>query len=536
LSIFSKLRAALEAVNRSPLWFRLSCLFLLILAVCLLALSFSSAIYASRFASSLVPALLVGLGLAVLVFALYFRVVWRKQRAIDTTSRAADQKLASVFEHVLDGIIIVDDAGICLDSNPGAGSILGVSHQALAGQSISHFCANPEEFDHSWKSFRDSGNQRGRAQLRRGDGKIVFVEYALAANYMPGRHLMVLCDTTEKRAAEASLRESQERLQELAENIQEVFWVMDAKTKQILFVTPTYETLTGYSSAALYEDRLSCERLIHTEDRNRVLQKLDEAAATGQFDQEFRIVRADGAVRWISCKTTPRPPGQPQWFVGTAMDITERHQAELDARRNLAAAEAAHAETEALRKSTFALTQNLPMDTVLDTLLACLRDLVPYDSATVILAEDELRLFVAREAPKHAGKSPFIALETTDSRLLQRVLIERKSVSVSDAAEESGWREIKPFAGNRSWMGIPLMTATSTLGLLSIGAATPRRFTAEHLRLAKSMAAPAAAAICNVRLQERAVIFASELERYINELKETQKQLEHTRGTEASQS
>lgn len=311
---------------------------------------------------------------------------------------------------------------------------------------------------------------------------------------------------------------------------------MDAKTKQILFVNPAYETVTGYPSAALYEDRLSCERLIHTEDRNRVLQKLGEAATTGQFDQEFRIVRADGTVRWIWCKTSPRPPGEPQWFVGTVLDITERKQAELDAKRNLAAAEAAHAETEALRKSTVALTQNLPMDTVLDTLLACLLDLVPYDKATVILAEDELRLFVAREAPKHPGKSPFITLETTDGPLLQRVLIERKSVSVQDTAEESDWREIKALAGNRSWMGIPLMTATSVLGVLSIGASTPRRFTTEHLRLAKSMAVPAAAAICNVRLHERAEIFASELEHYISELKETQKQLEHTRGTEANQS
>lgn len=220
----------------------------------------------------------------------------------------------------------------------------------------------------------------------------------------------------------------------------------------------------------------------------------------------------------------------------TAFDITARKQAEFEAKRNLAAAEAAHAETEALRKSTFALTQNLSMDAVLDTLLACLLDLVPYDAATVILAEDELRLFVAREAPKQPGKRPFITLETTDSPLIQRVLVERKSISVPNTTEESDWREIKPLTGNRSWMGIPLMTAKGMFGLLSIGASTPSRFTAEHMRLAKSMAAPAAAAIYNVRLYERAEIFASELEAYINKLKETQKQLENSRGREAAQS
>lgn len=524
------------AINRSPRWFRLSCLFLLILAACLLALSLGSAVYTSSFAGALIPTLLVGVAWGVLVFSLYFRLVWRNQRARDSASRTADHTLASVFQHVLDGILIVDDAGICLGSNPAACNILGISRQALLGQSISHFYADTEEFQRNWRAFRAAGNQRGRTQLRRGDGQIVFVDYAVAANYMPGRHLVVLCDTTEKRTAEASLRVSQERLQEIAENIQEVFWVMDAKTKQILFVNPAYETVTGYSPAALYADRFSCAQIVHADDRDRVLQKLDEAAETGRFDQEFRIVREDGNVRWIWCRTSPRPPGQPQWFVGTALDVTVRKHAELEAKTNLAAAEAAHAETEALRKSTFALTQNLSMDAVLDTLLACLHDLVRYDTAAVILAEDELRLFVAREAPKQPGKRPFITLETTDSPFLQRVLVERKSVSVPDTAEESHWREIKPLAGNRSWMGIPLMTAKGMFGLLSIGTSRPHRFTTEHLRLAKSMAAPAAAAIYNVRLYERAEIYASELEHYIEKLKETQKQLEQGRGREATQS
>jgi len=521
--------AALSAFNRSPLWFRLSSVFLLVLGASLLILSISSDIYASPFVGVLIPTLLVSMGLGVLVFAMYFRLAWLTQRARDTAVHSADQRLDSVLQHVLDGILIINDAGICLDANPAACNILAASRQALVGQSIARFYADTDEFDRNWKAFRASRNQRGRTQLRRGDGKIVFVDYAVAADYMPGRHLMVLCDTTEKRAA-------QERLQEIAENIQEVFWVMDAKSRQILFVNPTYETLTGYSPVALYVDRFSCAQIIHADDRDRVMQKLNEAAATGQFDQEFRIVRADGIVRWISCKTTPKPPGKPQWFVGTALDITERREAESEAKRNLAAAEAAHAETEALRKSTFALTQNLPMDAVLDTLLACLFDLVPYDKATVILAEDSLHLFVAREAPKQSGDRLFVTLETTDSPFLQRVLVERKSVSVQDTTEESDWREVKPLARNRSWMGIPLMTAKGMFGLLSIGASTPRRFTTEHLRLAKSMAAPAAAAIYNVRLYERAEILASELEFHINKLKETQKQLEHGRGHEAAES
>ena len=532
LPIASSFRGAIHAINRSPLWFRLSSLCLIVLSAGLLVLSLGSRVYDSRFAIALIPTLRAGIAVAVLIFALYFRFAWAKQRASDNLSRTADKKLGSVFHYVLDGILILDDAGVCLDGNPAACGILGVPRQSLIGRPVSDFYCNTEEFAKRWKSSLDCGYQRGQTQLRKGDGNIAFVEYAVAANYLPSRHLMVLCDTTERKTVEASLHESQERLQQMAENIQEVFWVMDASTKELLFVNPAYETVTGHSGAALYADRLSYRQIIHAEDRDRVLRKLDEATSTGRFDQEFRIVRADGAVRWIWSKTSPSPQDAPapHWFVGIALDVTARKQAEFEAQRNFAAAAAANAETEALRKSTFALTQNLSMDAVLDTLLACLFDLVPYEMASVILAEDEQRLFVARDAPKHVGKRTFITLETADSPLLQRVLIERKTVYVPDTEREPDWRDIKPMAGIRSWIGVPLMTAKGMFGLLSIGAATPNRFTAEHVRLAKSMAAPASAAIYNVRLYERSEILASELEVYINKLKDTPKQLEHGRS------
>jgi len=122
----------------------------------------------------------------------------------------------------------------------------------------------------------------------------VFVDFAVAANYMPGRHVIILCDTTERRCAEASLRESEERFQQMANHIQEVYWVIDAETKEILFVSPSYESVTGYSRTELFDKPLSYREVIHPEDRERVLRKLDEAVTTGQFDEEFRILRADG--------------------------------------------------------------------------------------------------------------------------------------------------------------------------------------------------------------------------------------------------
>jgi PAS domain-containing protein len=56
-------------------------------------------------------------------------------------------------------------------------------------------------------------------------------------------------DTTE-----TSLLESEQRFQQMADNIQEIFWMIDAETRKTLYVNPAYETITGRSLATLKED------------------------------------------------------------------------------------------------------------------------------------------------------------------------------------------------------------------------------------------------------------------------------------------
>jgi GAF domain-containing protein len=56
------------------------------------------------------------------------------------------------------------------------------------------------------------------------------------------------------------------------------------------------------------------------------------------------------------------------------------------------------------------------------------------------------------------------------------------------------------------------MASGEVLGVLSVGSSDAHKFTAEHFRLAKSLAIPAAVAIRNARLYERAEIYAAELQ------------------------
>ena len=509
-------------------WLRWCSIATLVASVVLLSISVFAYNYHPIFSTSLIPSLLVALSFTLFLNLYLFWVLRREQREVDQAFRYADCEFSSIFQNVLDGILIVDNEADCLDANPAAAAILRIPANKLIGQNVGRFLVYDDTFSQRWTSFLQNKSYRGHAQLVAGDGTTLFVDFTAAANYLPGRHVLILCDVTERTRAESSLRRSEERFQLMASNIQEIFWMMQADTKELIYVNSAYTTITGHVVENLHENPSAYQDLIHPEDRIRVLSKLQDLARSGILDEEFRFIRADGEVRWAWAKGVPVPAdGDIRWLVGTAQDITSRKQAEMKIVEQLEAVEAARAEAEALRKSTLALSQNLAMDSVLDTLLACISELVPFDRATVLFVEDGFELMVAREAPRNLSKRIGLTFKASESVFLQRVLFEKRALLLSDVAADSEWRDAPTLDQIQSWLGIPLVAANRVLGVLSLGSTSARIFTTEHLRLAKSLAVPAAVAIQNARIHERAEIYATELEARLQELRETQRALEH---------
>jgi len=526
---FSQLSQPSNTIYHSyPLWLRWCSIATLVGSAGFLCLSLSVNNDHSVSSTALVPSLFFALSFVVFlnIYSLWY--LRTEQREADQAFRDTDCEFSSIFQNVLDGILIVDNEGDCLDANPAAASILRFARNELIGQNISRFLMDRGAFNKKWNTFLKNKGQRGRARLIAGDGTTTFVDFTAAANYLPGRHVLILCDVTERTRAELSLRKSEERFQHMANNIQEIFWMMDADTQEVTYVNDAYAIITGRSVESLLHNPTSYRELIYTEDRIRVLSRVQDLARHGTIDEEFRFIRADGEVRWAWAKGVPVPTdGETRWLVGTVQDITSRKQAEMKISEQLDAVEAARAEAEALRKSTLALSQNLAMDSVLDTLLQCISDLVPFDKATVLFVEDGPELMVAREAPSIAPKRIGLTLKPSDNMFLERVVFEKKGILLQDVAEQSDWRDVQPLDHLQSWLGIPLVAAGHVLGILSLGTNAPCIFTTEHLRLAKSLAVPAAVAIQNARVHERAEIYAAELEARLQELRETQKALEH---------
>jgi PAS domain S-box-containing protein len=500
---------------------------MLVASIGLLCASLVAYNHRAVFGTGLVPLLVAAWSVAIFLTFYSLWTVQKEYRETDQAFRDADCEFASIFENVLDGILILDNRGNCLDANPAAVAMLRSSTNKLIGQNIGRFLVDTNAFNQGWDSFLESRYQRGRARLAAGDGAALNVEFTATAHYLPGRNLLILCDTTERMHAEACLRQSEERFQHMANNIQEIFWMLDAETQEVTYVNQAYTTITGHSIESLRQNPNAYREVLHPEDRIRILSKLRDLVDSGTFDEEFRFIRADSEVRWAWAKGFPvRADGRTRWLVGTAQDITSRKQAETNISEHLDAAEAAHAEAEALRKSTLALSQNLAMDSVLDTLLECISELVPFDVATVLFVEDATNLMIAREAPRVVSRRIGLTLKASENVFLTKVLLEQRAILLRDVTREMEWRGIQPLERIGSWLGVPLVAAGSVLGILSLGAHAPDVFAPEHLRLARSLAVAAAVAVNNARVHQRAEIYAAELELNLRQLREAQEALE----------
>jgi PAS domain S-box-containing protein len=130
--------------------------------------------------------------------------------------------------------------------------------------------------------------------------------------------------------AEESLRESQERFRQLAENIREVFWLSDPAKNHIIYISPGYEQVWGRTCQSLYASPRSWLETIHPDDRERVLEAALTRQVRGQYDEEYRIVRPDGSIRWIRDRAFPIRDhgGMIYRIAGLAADITEHKQVE----------------------------------------------------------------------------------------------------------------------------------------------------------------------------------------------------------------
>src|SRR5216684_1510826 len=474
--------------------------------------------------------LTVLLGISLVITSWALGRLRRRSNHPSERSAAAENEYEAIFSLALDATLVLDDSGKCLRANPAAGELLGLTQTELSGCPFDRLATLVPDIQ---RGLLESGIAPRKARVQRSDGTSRMVEPFLMQNGTSRRRILFLRDITEHENAAGALRENQERFLQMASNIGEIFWMLDPASRKILYISPAYETITGRTCRDLYDAPTSYEELFHPEDRIRILTRIDEATRTGLFDEEFRIIRPDGAVRWVWLRGFPvrDQQGRLTRLVGTAQDTTVRKSAESSLATQLRLTETARTEAEALRKSALALTQTLNMEAVLSTLLECLAQLVPYDLSNVLLLEDQTRLFVVggrrptQSDPSMESPEGILTIDVSAYPILKRLLKSRQTTCVANTRKTPEWVDVPSYENARSWLGVPLVAGTRVIGVLCLGKSEPNAFTGDHIRFAESIAAPAAIAIQNARLFERGEIYAAELEQRVNDLRQAQEAL-----------
>lgn len=217
--------------------------------------------------------------------------------------------------------------------------------------------------------------------------------------------------------AQRALRVSDERFRQMAETIDDIFWLQDADSRQVLYVSPAFETVVGLPCHVLYENPDAIAARVLPDDRERLMSALANAA--DRADIEFRIRRPDGGVRWLHGRRLPvfDATGRLTRLVGITHDVTERKQIEHH------------------------LLQSQRVETV-GTLAAGIAHDLNNVLTPILLAASSLR----GDAPAETRESLITAIEDSASRgaaLVQQILHfargadgEAAAISVADVLED----------------------------------------------------------------------------------------------------
>jgi diguanylate cyclase (GGDEF)-like protein/PAS domain S-box-containing protein len=137
-------------------------------------------------------------------------------------------------------------------------------------------------------------------------------------------------DITAERLGEEELRASELRFLQMAENIHDVFFLIDAKSGRMLYISPAYEEIWGLTADSLYVRSESWMESVHSDDREYINDAFKTGVSTGSFNLEYRIVRPDGSIRWIHGRGFPvyDSAGKYVRITGTASDVSGRRHAQ----------------------------------------------------------------------------------------------------------------------------------------------------------------------------------------------------------------
>lgn len=293
--------------------------------------------------------------------------------------------------------------------------------------------------------------------------------------------------------SQRALREAEERYRLLVETARDFVFALDMDG-QFTYVSPSVLTLSGYAPDAFFSGERNLLDMIHPDDRARVEEHLELAMrGVSGDDAQFRLIRRDGAERWLSMSWAAihNAAGQQIGVQSIARDVTSRKQSE-------AAIYQRSQELVALNRIASRVNQSLDLNVTLADALDALVEALKVDYGLIYITKGE--------------QVTVRAHHNLDETILQRVRMIRlvdapwlDSLSVyrdwPDASMHP-FDEIARTLEARSWLSAPLHERNLLTGAIILGSRRVTGFGDEEVILIRTVADQVGVAVANARLYE----------------------------------
>ncbi len=236
--------------------------------------------------------------------------------------RDSERLLRAVFAGALDAIVIADDAGRYLDANDAACALFGLPRDELLGRDVAELAGPGLDVDLTWRAFLEAGHLEGAFTVRGPDGQVREVEYAARANILPGRHLSIMRDVSERRRAEEALRQRERFLDSVFEAAAEAIIVTDEPEGRIVEANPAACALFGLPRQELLGRRAVDFMGLGEEDLKGLRRRLRER---GFLSGRGELCRPDGSRRRVTYQA--RAGFLPRRNLSILRDVTDEQAA-----------------------------------------------------------------------------------------------------------------------------------------------------------------------------------------------------------------
>jgi PAS domain S-box-containing protein len=280
----------------------------------------------------------------------------QERKRTEEALRQAEEKYRSIFENAVTGIFQTTPDGHYMSANPALVNIYGYDSIAdltahltdIGGQ----LYVDPSRRQEFVRLMHEQGSVTDfESQVYRRDGQIIWIsENALAVRNQQGNLLYyegTVEDISDRKQAEAALKEREERFRSLVNNIPgavyrcayDANWTME-------FLSDDIEDIIGYPASHFTSDRLlSFADLIPAADIETITLQVEQAlAARRPYIVEYRLKTATGDIRWVYEKGQGvfSPEGEVLWLDGVIFDITDRKRTEEELQKAKNVAEEAN--------------------------------------------------------------------------------------------------------------------------------------------------------------------------------------------------